>query len=58
MYDVNKDGVVSRDEYQQGRAAQFVAVDTNHDGELSYDEYLSEFAGRLDQQIARSVKPD
>lgn len=56
MYDSNKDGVVSREEYQQGRDAQFAAVDSNSDGVLSYDEYISEFAGRLDQQIARTLR--
>lgn len=55
MYDSNKDGRVSRAEYEQGRAAQFAGVDTNRDGALSYDEYVSEFADRLDQQIARTV---
>ena len=57
MYDANNDGVVSKTEYQQGRDAQFTAVDSNSDGVLSYDEYVSEFAGRLDQQIALSLKP-
>lgn len=55
MYDSNNDGVVSRAEYEQGRAAQFAGVDVNRDGVLSYDEYVSEFADRLDQQIARTV---
>ncbi|NRQ43562.1 hypothetical protein HRH59_13495 [Rheinheimera sp. YQF-2] len=55
MYDSNKDGRVSRAEYEQGRAAQFAGVDTNRDGALSYDEYVSEFADRLDQQISRTV---
>ena len=55
MYDSNNDGVVSRAEYEQGRAAQFAGVDNNRDGLLSYDEYLLEFADRLDQQIARTV---
>lgn len=55
MYDSNNDSVVSRAEYQQGRSAQFAGVDSNRDGVLSYDEYVSEFATRLDQQIARTV---
>lgn len=55
MYDSNNDGVVSRAEYEQGRAAQFAGVDVNRDGVLSYDEYVSEFADRLDQQISRTV---
>ena len=55
MYDSNNDGRVSRAEYEQGRAAQFAGVDVNRDGVLSYDEYVSEFADRLDQQIARTV---
>ncbi|WP_166670386.1 EF-hand domain-containing protein [Rheinheimera aquimaris] len=58
MYDSNNDGVVSRDEYQQGRDAQFAAVDSDSDGLLSYDEYISEFAGRLDSQIARTLRQD
>jgi hypothetical protein len=56
MYDSNKDGVISREEYAKGRAAQFAATDANGDGQLSYDEYVSEFAGRLDQQISQTGK--
>ncbi|MBU1311338.1 MAG: EF-hand domain-containing protein [Gammaproteobacteria bacterium] len=55
MYDSNNDGQISRVEYEQGRSSQFAAVDSNRDGVLSYDEYVSEFAGRLDQQIARTI---
>ena len=58
MYDSNKDGVVSREEYQRGRDAQFAAVDSNNDGVLSYDEYVVEFASRLDKQIGQVVKAD
>lgn len=56
MYDSNKDGVVSREEYAKGRAAQFAATDTNGDGQLSYDEYVAEFAARLDKQISQIGK--
>ncbi|KUM54169.1 EF-hand domain-containing protein [Rheinheimera sp. EpRS3] len=56
MYDSNKDGVISREEYAKGRAAQFAATDANGDGQLSYDEYVTEFAGRLDQQISQTGK--
>jgi Ca2+-binding EF-hand superfamily protein len=56
MYDSNKDGVISREEYAKGRAAQFAATDANGDGQLSYDEYVAEFAGRLDQQISQTGK--
>lgn len=55
MYDSNNDDQISPAEYQQGRDAQFAAVDSNNDGHLSYDEYLVEFAGRVDQQIARTM---
>lgn len=58
MYDNNKDGVVSREEYQRGRDAQFAAVDSNNDGVLSYDEYVAEFASRLDKQIGQVEKAD
>ncbi|HEY0924120.1 hypothetical protein [Rheinheimera pacifica] len=56
MYDSNKDGVISREEYAKGRAAQFAATDANGDGQLSYDEYVAEFAGRLDHQISQTGK--
>lgn len=56
MYDSNKDGVISREEYAKGRAAQFTATDTNGDGQLSYDEYVAEFAARLDKQISQIGK--
>jgi hypothetical protein len=56
MYDSNKDGVISREEYAKGRATQFAATDTNGDGQLSYDEYVAEFAARLDKQISQIGK--
>lgn len=56
MYDSYKDGVISREEYAKGRAAQFAATDTNGDGQLSYDEYVAEFAARLDKQISQIGK--
>lgn len=56
LYDSNKDGVVSRKEYDAGRAAQFAATDANGDGQLSYDEYVAEFAARLDKQISQIGK--
>lgn len=49
-FDVNRDGVVTRQEYDSVRAQRFAAADTNHDGVLSEDEYVAEFAARLTQQ--------
>ncbi|WP_137175133.1 EF-hand domain-containing protein [Massilia sp. HP4] len=51
-YDVNRDGVVSRDEYDTVRKQRFVAADTNRDGWLSEEEYVAEYEGRLKQQYA------
>lgn len=56
MYDQNKDGVVSREEYDTARKQQFERIDKNGDGRLSYDEYVAEYAERLDKRIAETVK--
>lgn len=56
LYDSNNDGEVSKEEYDQGRRAQFDAVDANGDNQLSYDEYLNEYASRLDKRIAEVKK--
>lgn len=56
MYDANKDGQVSREEYEAGRKAQFDAIDANGDGQISYDEYVAEYAGRLDKRLAETRK--
>lgn len=58
-YDANRDGVVTREEYDTLRKERFVAADTNKDGWLSEDEYVSEFEGRLKAQYAAAgKKPD
>ena len=57
-FDANRDGVVTRQEYDAVRTQRFTAADTNHDGVLSEDEYVAEFAGRLQQQYAGRAQDD
>ncbi len=49
-YDANRDGVVTRAEYDAIREQRFRAADTNGDGVLSEAEYVAEFEGRLKRQ--------
>lgn len=49
-YDANRDGVVTRAEYDAIRLQRFRAADTNGDGVLSEAEYVAEFEGRLKRQ--------
>lgn len=51
-YDTNRDGVVTRSEYDTVRKQRFQGADTNGDGWLSEDEYVAEFEKRLKQQYA------
>ncbi|MDR6729754.1 MULTISPECIES: hypothetical protein [Delftia] len=51
-YDANRDGVVTRQEYDTVRKQRFLAGDTNGDGWLSEKEYVDEFEARLKQQYA------
>jgi Ca2+-binding EF-hand superfamily protein len=57
-FDANRDGVVTRAEYDAVRKQRFIAADTNHDGWLSEDEYVAEFEGRLKQQYAGRAQDD
>ena len=57
-FDANRDGVVTRQEYDAVRTQRFTAADTNHDGVLGEDEYVAEFAGRLQQQYAGRAQDD
>lgn len=49
-YDANRDGVVTRAEYDAIRLQRFLDADTNKDGVLSEAEYVAEFEGRLKRQ--------
>ena len=51
-YDANRDGVVTREEYDTVRKQRFVTADVNRDGWLSEEEYVAEYEGRLKQQYA------
>ena len=57
-FDANRDGVVTRQEYDAVRTQRFTAADTDHDGVLGEDEYVAEFAGRLQQQYAGRAQDD
>jgi len=58
-YDSNRDGVVTRDEYDTVRKQRFMAADSNGDGWLSEAEYVAEFEARLKQQYQSEGKaPD
>lgn len=51
-YDTDRDGVVTREEYDTVRKQRFMAADVNRDGWLSEAEYVAEYEGRLKQQYA------
>ncbi len=58
-YDTNRDGQVTRAEFDAVRLQRFRAADTNGDGVLTEDEYVAEFEGRLKRQYADDGKqPD
>lgn len=46
-YDLDRNGSVSKEEFQKERERRFLSTDTNHDGLLSRGEYFDEFRGRL-----------
>lgn len=49
-YDANRDGQVTRAEFDAIRLQRFQAADSNGDGWLSEAEYVAEFEGRLKRQ--------
>lgn len=58
-YDVNHDGIVTREEFDSVRLDRFRRGDTNGDGWLSEAEYVAEFEARLKQEYAADGKqPD
>lgn len=58
-YDANRDGVVTRAEYDAIRKQRFEAADKNKDGFLNEEEYVAEFTLRLKQQyLDENRQPD
>ena len=49
-YDANRDGKVTRAEFDAIRLQRFKSADTNGDGVLSEAEYVAEYEGRLKRQ--------
>jgi Ca2+-binding EF-hand superfamily protein len=54
IYDANKDGAVSRDEFTNERRSVFYVTDTDKNGVLSAEEYLVEFEDRIVQTVDKS----
>lgn len=46
-YDLDRNGSVSKEEFQRERERRFAATDTDRDGGISLEEYLAEYRGRL-----------
>ena len=57
-YDADRDGKVTRPEFDASRAARFRATDANGDGWLSEAEYVREYRARLEQQLAASDREE
>jgi hypothetical protein len=54
-YDLDRNGSVSKEEFQTERERRFAATDTNRDGTIALEEYLAEFRARL---MLSSPPPD
>jgi len=50
-YDLDKDGVVTVEEFNQVRQQRFSSADENQDAVLQLDEYVNEYANRLDKRL-------
>jgi hypothetical protein len=46
-YDLDRNGIVSMEEFQKERERRFAATDTDHNGLVSRQEYMDEFRARL-----------
>ncbi len=57
-FDADRDGRLTRAEYDAGRAARFAATDTDRDGTLSETEYVGEYTARLERRLAASSDPE
>lgn len=58
-YDANRDGQVTRGEFDAIRLQRFQAADTNGDGVLNEAEYVAEYEGRLKRQyFEQGRQPD
>ena len=58
-YDANRDGQVTRAEFDAIRLQRFQAADTNGDGVLNEAEYVAEYEGRLKRQyFEQGRQPD
>ena len=58
-YDANRDGQVTRAEFDALRLQRFQAGDTNGDGVLNEAEYVAEYEGRLKRQyFEQGRQPD
>ena len=50
--DANKDGKVTREEFNAARGETFKGLDLNKDGTVNELEYVAEYTVRLDQELA------